>query len=170
MLKAGTTTVAVLFFLFMLTLQGCYSFSGSSLPLYLKTIAIPVFDDNSGAGIAQFRGELTKGLVEKIESQSRLRFTPSTARADALLEGSVVSFSDLPSQLSSKTERAMTNRVTLVVKVTMSDRVKNKLIFKQSFVGFADYPVGDYARQQEAIRLSLGQIIDEIFDRVVSGW
>jgi hypothetical protein len=159
-----------LFFLVAVSLQGCYSFNGASIPPHLKTIAIPVFDDHSGAGIAQFRSEFTRGLVDKIDSQSKLRFTPSMASADALLEGVITSFSDVPGQLSSKTERAMTNRITLVVQVTMTDRVKKNLVFKQSFVGFADYFAGNYVAQQEAIRVSIGQINDDIFNRVVSGW
>jgi hypothetical protein len=162
--------VRIFLFLVFAILQGCYSFTGSSLPANLKTIAIPVFDDHSGAGIAQFRGELTGGLVNKIESQSALRIIPSIARADALLEGAIISFSDAPSQLSSKTERALTNRVTLVVQVTMVDRVQKKPIFTQSFVGFSDYRTGDYLAQENALRFSVGQIVDEIFDRVVSGW
>jgi hypothetical protein len=163
-------SIRIVLFLALAILQGCYSFTGSSLPRYLKTVAIPVFDDRSGAGIAQLRGQLTGGLVNKIESQSTLRLTPSIARADALLDGAVTAFSDSPSQLSSKTERAMTNRVTLVVQVTMVDQVNKTPVFAQSFVGFSDYHTGDYVAQQEAIRFCMSQIIDEIFDRVVSGW
>ncbi|MCX6178202.1 MAG: LptE family protein [Chlorobiales bacterium] len=169
-MRKGGTYIALLLFLVLAILQGCYSFTGGLLPEHLKTIAIPVFDDRSGAGIAQYRSALTKGLVDKVDSQSSLRFTPSMALADALLEGTIISFSDTPSQLSSKTERAMTNRITLVVQVTMTDRVKKKLMFTQSFVGFADYYSGNYVAQQQAIRSSLGQIIDDIFNRIISGW
>ncbi|NTW82472.1 MAG: LptE family protein [Chlorobiaceae bacterium] len=163
-------TLAGLLFLFLCLFQGCYSFNGSSLPSHLKTVAVPVFDDRSGAGIAQYRGELTRGLADRIESQSPLRITPSMASADALIEGVIVSFSDSPSQLSSKTERAVTNRITIVVQVAMEDRVKKSKVFSQTFVGFADYPVGNFTAQREAIRFSLNQITDDIFDRVVSGW
>ena len=169
MLKAGAAGV-ILFCLVEVFLQGCYSFTGASIPAHLKTIASPVFDDRSGAGIAQLRAQSTKALVDKIESQSSLRFTPSMASADALLEGTITSFSDLPGQLSSKTERAITNRITLVVHVTMTDRVKKIPLFTQSFVGFADYYAGNYVAQQQAIVVSLGQINEEIFDRLVSGW
>jgi len=162
--------VSLLFVLFLALLHGCYSFSGTSLPVHIKTIAIPVFEDRSGAGVAPFRSELTKALVNRIESQSSLRVTPSIARADALLEGAIISFSDAPSQLSSITERALKNRITLVVQVRLADRTNNGSIFSQSCVGFADYPVGNSAAQQEAIRVSLNQIGDDIFDRIVSGW
>ena len=169
MVKEGATRFLLLL-LVAVSLQGCYSFTGASIPQHIKTIAIPVFEDRSGAGIAQFRSEFTRGLVDKIEAQSSLRFTPSMASADALLEGAITSFSDVPSQLSSKTERARTNRITLAVQVTMTDRVKKKLYFTQTFVGFADYYAGNYVAQLEAIRYSQVQVIDEIFDRVVSGW
>ncbi len=168
MLKAGAK--ALLYFFIAVSIQGCYSFSGASLPPHIKTIAIPVFEDHSGAGIAQFRSELTRSLVDKIESQSPLRFTPSILVADALLEGTLISFSDAPSQLSSKTERAITNRITLVVQVTFKDRIRKKSLFTQSFVGFADYYAGTYVAQQEAIRYSMALIIDDIFNKIVSGW
>ena len=58
MLKAGAK--ALLYFFIAVSIQGCYSFSGASLPPHIKTIAIPVFEDHSGAGIAQFRSELTQ--------------------------------------------------------------------------------------------------------------
>lgn len=166
----GSRYRAALLFLVLAFLQGCYSFTGASLPQHLKTISIPVFDDRSGAGIAQYRSELTRALVNKIDAQSSLRFTPSQALADALLEGTIISFSDSPSQLSSKTERAISNRITIVVQVTMTDRVKKKTLFKQSFVGFADYYAGNYVAQQQAIRYCLSQIIDDIFNRIISGW
>jgi hypothetical protein len=168
MLKKGTP--AVILFLLMIALQGCYSFDGASIPPHLKTISVPVFDDRSGAGVAQLRGELTRGITDKIESQSRLQVIPSIAGADALLEGVIVSFSDDPGQLSSKTERAITNRLSLVVQVSMTDRTTKRTLFEQQFTGYADYPVGNYAARREAIRFCFGQIIDDIFDRVVSGW
>ncbi|MEI8031909.1 MAG: LptE family protein [Chlorobiaceae bacterium] len=151
-------------------LQGCYSFSGGSLPGHLKSISIPVFDDRSGAGIAQFRGELTRALTDRIESQSGLRVSPSAGRADGTIEGAIVTFSDEPSQLSSKTDRAATNRIAIVVHAVMTDRVRKTTLFSQSFAGFADYPSGNFMAQQQAVRFALGQIVDSMADRVVSGW
>ncbi|NTW69827.1 MAG: LptE family protein [Chlorobiaceae bacterium] len=168
MLKRGHS--AIMLFLFALTLQGCYSFTGGAISPNLKTIAVPVFGDRSGAGIAQFRGELSRSLVDKLESASAFQVTPSMAGADVLLDGVITSFSDDPAQLSSRTERAVTNRITLLVEVTMTERRGKKTLFAQSFVGFADYPAGNYVAREEAIRFCIGQIIDGIFDRVVSGW
>ncbi len=161
--------ISILLFVVFTTLQGCYSFQGV-LPEYIKTVAIPVFDDTSGAGIGQYRHLLTKGIIDKIDGQSSLRFTPSRALADAVIEGTIISYSDFPAQLSSVTERAISNRITLVVHVTMADRVKKSLIFDQSFVGFADYTQNDTVGQRAAIQYAISQIVDAIFDRAVSGW
>ena len=151
-------------------LQGCYSFSGGSVPTHMKTIAIPVFQDRSRAGIAQFRAELTRRLTEKIESGSPLRMTPSRATADALLEGTIISFSDEPSQLSSVTERSITNRITIRVSAVFQDRVKKRILFERTFTGFADYSVGSFSAQQDAITQSIEMIAADILDAIVSDW
>lgn len=161
--------ITILLFVVFATLQGCYSFHGA-LPEYIKTIAIPVFDDTSGAGIGQYRTLLTKGIIDKIDGQSTLRFTPSRALADAVLEGKIISYSDFPAQLSSQYERVQSKRITLVVRVRMVDRVKKSLIFDQTFVGFADYPLDDTTSQQAALQFAIGQIVDAVVDRAVSGW
>jgi hypothetical protein len=151
-------------------LQGCYSFSGASLPSYMNRIAIPLFDDSSQAGIAQFRETLTRKIIEKVRSESSLIIEPDPFRADALLKGVIVSYRDEPSQLGSTTERAVTNRVTIVVKAEFEDRVKNTRVFSQSFVGFADYATGSYSAQQTAIASAMDQAVDDLFNRMVSNW
>jgi len=161
---------ALLLLLMAILFQGCYSFSGGSVPSHLKTMAVPVFQDRSRAGVAQFRAELTRRLTEKIESQSPLRMTPSRATADCLLEGTIVSFSDEPSQLSSTTERALTNRITISVAALMQDRVKKIVVFERTFTGFADYPVGSFTAQQDAISRSLEMIATDMLDGIVSDW
>jgi len=150
--------------------QGCYSFRGGSVPSYMKTVAVPVFQDRSRAGIAPFRAELTRKLTEKIESQSPLRLTPSRVTADALLEGTILSFTDEPSQLSSTTERALTNRITITVQAVFQDRVNKSILFERTFAGFADYTAGSFSSQQEAIYQSLDMIAEDILDAVVSDW
>ncbi|MCF8215247.1 MAG: hypothetical protein K9I59_00035 [Chlorobium sp.] len=164
--------VSILLILIIQTVlfQGCYSFSGGSVPPHIKTVAVPVFQDRSRAGIAQFRADLTRKLTEKIESQSPLRLTPSRVTADAILEGTILSFTDEPSQLSSTTERALTNRITITVQAVFQDRVKKSILFERNFTGFADYASGFFFLQQDAIAQSLDMIAADILDAVVSDW
>jgi hypothetical protein len=169
-MRKTSGTLFALFALVMLLLQGCYSFSGASLPPHLRTVAVPLFDDTSQAGIAEIRDSITRSLVNKIESQSTLSVEADPARADAVLKGAIISYSDEPSQLGSGTERAVTNRITIVLKADFDDKVKNTKLFSQTFVGFADYQAGNYAAQQKAIQSAYDIAVEDLFNRVISNW
>jgi hypothetical protein len=165
-----TRTVTLLMSMVLAILQGCYSLSGASLPSHLNTVSVPLFDDTTQAGIAQFRESITRSAINKIESQSSLTIEPDPARANAVLTGAIVSYADEPSQLGSGTERAVTNRITIVIRGNFDDKVKNVRIFSQTFVGFADYSVGNYSAQQTAIQSAINQAVDDMFNRMISNW
>lgn len=172
-MNAMRKTTGILFALLTLVtlvLQGCYSFSGASIPAHLHTVAVPLFDDTSQAGVAEFRDTITRSLVNKIESQSTLSIEADPGRTDAVLKGAIVSYSDEPSQLGSATERAVTNRITIVLQAEFDDRVKNTKLFSQTFVGFADYQAGNYAAQQTAIQNAYNMAIEDLFNRMISNW
>ncbi|WP_236848226.1 LPS assembly lipoprotein LptE [Chlorobaculum limnaeum] len=169
-MRKTTGTLFALLTLVTLLLQGCYSFSGASIPPHLNTVAVPLFDDTSQAGIAEYREYITRSLVNKIESQSTLSIEADPTRADSVLKGAIVAYSDEPSQLGSVTERAVTNRITIVLQAEFNDQVKNTTLFSQTFVGFADYQVGSYTKQQEAIRNAYNMALDDLFNRMISNW
>lgn len=149
---------------------GCYSFQGGSLPADLHSVAVPVVADRSGAGAGWLRPELMRGVLAKIESESGLRIADSMGRADAVLDMTLVHYSDAPSQLSAVTGRAGMNRVSVVVEASLLDQVHKRRIFSERFTGFADYPAGDFGARDVAAGFALRQIIDTIVDEVVSGW
>jgi hypothetical protein len=169
-MRKTTGTLFALLTLVTLILQGCYSFSGGTLPPHLHTVAVPLFDDTTYAGIAEFREGITRSLINKIESQSTLSIEPDPSRANAVLKGSIVSYSDEPSQLGSATERAVTNRITIVLQADFDDQVKNSKLFSQTFVGFADYKVGNYTAQQAAIKSAYSMAVDDLFNQMISNW
>ncbi|ARM31413.1 LPS assembly lipoprotein LptE [Prosthecochloris sp. HL-130-GSB] len=155
----------------LLVTHGCYSFTGGSVPDHITTVAVPLFTDRSASGTAQLTVDFTRQLTRRIESRSRLRIEPDRYRADAVLEGTMVSFTDEPSQLSSQTERARTNRVTIIVEAVFLDNVNGGQLFPlTSFTGFADYTAGSFSAQQDAIETSVEQISEDIFNRMVSIW
>ncbi len=169
-MRKTTGTLFALLTLVMLILQGCYSFTGASLPSHLHTVAVPLFDDTTQAGIAEFRETITRNLINKIESQSTLSIEADPSRSDAVLKGAIVSYSDEPSQLGSATERAVTNRITIVLQADFDDRVKNTRLFSQTFVGFADYQAGSYTAQQTAIQSAYNMAVEDLFNRMISNW
>ncbi|NTU54225.1 MAG: LptE family protein [Chlorobiaceae bacterium] len=169
-MRKTTGTHGLLVCLLCVLLHGCYSFSGASLPPHLQTVAVPLFDDSSQAGIAGFRETVTRSLSGKLEAESSLSLEPDPARADAVLKGVIVSYTDEPSQLGGSTERAVTNRITMVIKAVFEDRVKKTGLFTQSFVGFADYTSGNYDAQQSAIQSAIDMAVEDLFNRMISNW
>ncbi len=151
---------------------GCYSFSQGSLPGHIKTIAVPIFGDEARSGIGQLRERLTTQLTENIETQSSLVIEQSRREANSVIEAVIKDYKDEPSQISSVSERATQNRITITVSVTCRDLVKKQTLFTQTFTSFSDYPIGDFSAQQESITETIEQVSEDILNRLLagSGW
>ena len=150
---------------------GCctYSFSGASVPEHLQTIAIPVSEDRSGAGIPGLRELLTDDIINKFIDDNSLQVTERST-ANALLECTIISFTDAPSIVSAG-ENIQLRRVTINAKVVYKDMVKRKTIFDKNFSNYGEYPPGGAANEREtAIETAIDKISEDILLSVVSGW
>ena len=150
---------------------GCnYSFTGASVPSYLKSISIPIFSDRSGSGEFDLSDKLTKQVIQKFIEDNTLSVSDKL-NSDALLEGTVVSFNDSPSVVASG-ENVTTRRITLTVKVVYKDLVKKKTIFERNFSNYGDYTVtGDITTvRKNAIETAIDKISEDILLGVVSNW
>ncbi len=123
----------------MINLTACctYSFTGSSVPGHLKTVAIPIAQDRSGAGIPGLRELLTQEIIRQFIDDNSLQVTERT-QADALLECTIVSYSDAPSILGAG-ENVEQRRVTVRVQVIYKDLVKRVTVFDNNFTNYGDY-------------------------------
>ena len=66
-------TILVLALVSLTGCSGCpYSFTGSSVPAHLKTVAIPLFDDLSGSGEPGLRELLTNKLIARFRQDNSL--------------------------------------------------------------------------------------------------
>lgn len=107
----------------LLLAQGCgYSFSGSSLPSHIRTVAVPTFGNDSLDGL--IADEVTQGAIESFLGDNRLKVVRE-ARADCVLEGRVTGYerrvySYTPAQ---EPEQYI---VVVTIAVVMKDRVKNQ--------------------------------------------
>lgn len=155
----------------MINLIACcaYSFTGSSVPKHLKTIAIPVADDRSGAGISGLREQLTQELITQFIDDNSLQVT-ERSQADALLECTIVSYTDAPSIVGAG-ESVEQRRVTIIVQVIYKDLVKRVNVFDKRFSNYGDYKSGTTeALRQEASDAAVNKIAEDILLAVVSGW
>ena len=155
----------------MINLTGCctYSFTGSSVPEHLKTIAIPIAEDRSGSGVPNLRESLTEELINQFINDNSLQVTDKT-KADAILECTIVSFTDAPSIVSAG-ENINQRRITINVQVVYKDLVKKVTIFDKNFTNYGDYEPGKPENNRDqATTTAINNIAEDILLAVVSGW
>jgi hypothetical protein len=161
-----------LLFIFI-TLSGCsgcpYSFTGSSVPKHLKTISVPLFDDQSGLGEPGLREKFTNKLIDRFIKDNSLEVSDKT-HADCTLEGAIISVRDEPLVIS-KGESVTKRRVTVTVNVIFQDMKLKKKIFEKQFTNTGDYEIGSgTAQQQIGIDAAIDKLTEDILIETVSGW
>lgn len=159
--------------LVLFLLSGCvrYSFTGTSIPDNVNSIFIPFFADQSSSGIGDLSDRLNETIINRFINQTRLRSANSRGDADAVLEGSIVSYQNRPFSITGE-EEADQNEVTITVRATYQYTNEEKPEWSNSYTGKATYdpnedPIeGETNAAQEAIQL----IANNMFNDAVSGW
>ena len=159
-----------IFISLVILLSGCYSFTGSSLPAGIKSIAIPLASDNSSFSQATIRQELTDKLVQKFTRDGSLSVRDRSV-ADALLDITITSISDLPSGVAAAGEQLTNKRVTITVEATYRDQKKQKTFWDKSFQQTADYPISQgLDGQTVAIKNAEDKLVNDLLLGVISNW
>jgi len=169
--KIYLSTMLLLIAATMINLTACctYSFTGSSVPGHLQTVAIPIAEDRSGAGLPGLRELLTQGLIREFIDDNSLQVTDRT-QADAIIECTIVSYSDAPSIVAAG-ENVEQRRVTVTVRVLYKDLVKRVNIFDKNFSNFGDYKPGTAQNERVlASEVAIDKITEDILLAVVAGW
>ncbi len=156
----------------LLAAGGCsYTVSGV-LPGHLKTIAIPVFGNNT----VEFRlaDDVTQAITEAFQADRRLRLVREQD-ADAVLRGTVVGYRNQVFGYTAE-ERATQYEIVLVVQVAFRDQIKNRVLWKEDQLAVrTTYDVvsvgGAPARTETEGRAEVIQkLADQIVSRTVQGW
>lgn len=149
-------------------LNGCYSFTGGSVPEHLKTIYISSVSDNSGYGNPIYREMFFQKLVSKFQRDNTLQLVDRAG--DARLSVSIKSIRDemqtvKPGELESE------RKISVSCEAEYYDAVKKKVIWKRSFSSFEVYDLANAMTERDrAITEALEQTSDDILLAVVSGW
>jgi Lipopolysaccharide-assembly len=155
-------------FSFLIFLSGCaYSFSGSSVPKHLKTIAIPLFEDQSGFGEPGLKESFTTTLINLFVNDNSLQVAERNT-ADSILEGSIVTVLDAPSIISPG-EQVTTRRVTINVHVTYQDLKLRKKVWEKKFSNWGEYTTSSETRTV-ALTQAVNKVTEDILIETVSGW
>lgn len=153
----------------LLTISGCYSFTGGSIPEHLKTLQIAAVEDRSGYGNPTYRDVLTSLIFSNFRSDNSFKIVESNG--DARLAVVIVRVTDVPQTVQAN-EIASGNKLTITCDVEYYDAVQKKQIWKQTVTAYNTYDVESDAQgnRDKAARTVLTQTADDILLKVVSGW
>lgn len=149
---------------------GCpYSFTGASVPSHLKTIAIPLVDDQSGFGEAGLRERFTTELTNQFIADNSLQIADRT-RADAILEGTIMPINDVPAVVGTG-EQVTKRKVTVSVRVTFQDMKLRKKVWEKTFSNWGEYDSGGGLSQRNTgLNEAMRKVAEDILLETVSGW
>ncbi len=150
--------------------SGCpYSFTGASVPPHLKTIAIPLVDDQSGFGAAGLREKFTTALTNLFISDNTLAVA-DRSKADAILDGVITSVRDAPSVVG-QGEQVRQRRVTVTAKFILKDMKLRRTMWEKTLSNWGDYDSGGGPSQQDAgLQEAIRKLTEDVLLETVSGW
>lgn len=159
--------------LISLALSGCfrYSFTGTSIPEDVNSVYIPFFADQSSSGVGNLSDRLNQALIDRFINQTRLQLANNRGSADAVLEGSIVNYTNQAFSVTGE-EQANLNEVTISVRATFQYTNKEEAEWSTSFSGSDTYDTNENPIEGEtnAAQEALSQIADNMFNDAVSGW
>ena len=152
---------------------GCaYTPSPALLPAHLKTIAIPVFrNETTEYALEQ---AITQAVIDRFVADNHLRVV-GEREANAVLRGSITQYKNSIFGFTSG-ETSEEYRVTISVSVTLKDQVKNRELWSEpNLVKYSNYFVVDVPGQPARTELdgrqeAIAKIAEEILARTTQGW
>lgn len=148
---------------------GCYSFTGSSVPAHLSTIAIPLVDDQSGFGEPGLRELCTTELTTQFIADNSLQVTDRTT-SDSILEGVITRVTDAPSSVG-QGEQVRQRRITVYGRFVYRDMKLRKVVWEKTFSNWGDYDSGQgLSQRQTGLQEAVRKLTSDVLLETVSGW
>lgn len=170
---ALTRSLLLGFLTLILFNSGCirYSFTGTSIPEGVNTVYIPFFPDQSNSGLSDLSDRLNQALIERFINQSKLQLASNEEDADAILDGTISSYSNRPFSIGGN-EQANQNQVVIRVSASFVYRDDPDAVYDKAFEGsFTFDPTEDPINgEREAADGALEQIANNMFSDAVSSW
>ena len=149
-----------------------YSTSPALLPSHLKTVGIPVFENE----ISEYtlEQEITNAVVQAFVTDNHLKVVDERS-AQSVIKGKITAYRNAVFGISAGTARAQEYRVTITVAVVFKDVVKNRELWSDDLTKTANYYVTPVPGQPAKTELdgrkeAITKIAQEILTRSVQGW
>ncbi len=147
--------------------QSCfYSFKGS-LPAHIRSIAIPLFENQTAE--YQINETITDLLLAQFLQEGVLRVADEDD-ADSILDGAVRSINDTPYTYD-EAEQVEEYRVTIGLAVTWYDVVEDEVRLEENISGFGVYDAQESeVTREDAIEEAVAKITDKIINSITASW
>lgn len=166
-----TARRALLVFALGAAVSGCaYSFSGASIPERLQSVAVPLAEDRAAGGPAALDQRLTDALISRFADRSRLSLESDEGAADAVVRATIERYAVAPAAVTG-TNLAALNRVSVAVRVVVTDRVEGRDLLDRTFTATEDFaPNEGLQGEAEAAERAVAQVARDAFTAATSDW
>lgn len=151
----------------MLLLQACvYTFSGSTLPSNLKTIEIPLFENNALVqGTAE---QTTEVLSQKI---TREKLTLVARNGDAIIRGNIVSYRNTATDFVGNRDNLDIKMysVEIVADILFFDNKNGKEIYRGRIVSVGNYDFSNESEEDGRSR-AIDDLTEKILQNSIKSW
>jgi hypothetical protein len=162
----------ILLLLFVTAFSSCgiYSFKGNNPPEGIKTVAVPLFTDNSGFAVSGIVEKFTEILKNKIISDNTLKLVDKT-KADAVITCSITSIKD-DALVISGTENVTKRKITISVNVIFENLKKQKKIWERTYDNWGEYnsSSNSFSEREAGIVIARDKIAEDILNDIISNW
>ena len=144
----------------------------TNLPPGIHSLAIPIFANQTDqTGVET---DVVQALTAKFISSKRLAVTTRNS-ADALLSGTVKTFSTAPVAVTTSTQVSTEYRATLTVFFTFQGTKDGKVLFREEMSEWRNYPVesdlnATEQNKREAIRRISVLLAERIHELILGGF
>ncbi len=148
----------------ILALAGCYSFTGSSLPSHVRTVTVPLCENQTlKPGIAEalhqsLNTELIKGNLLRVVDRN----------GDSELNVRITHYANNPHTYDVNAD-VKEYQVEIAAEINFTDVKKYKTIYQGEFRGIGVYRFGSESEKQGEER-ALNDLSNAIISNTVSGW
>jgi len=145
---------------------GYYSFTGS-IPSHIKTVAVPLFDDNTS--FPGVREDLTNQVIDRFINENVLQVVPES-KADLLITGTILSVQEKAAIITTG-EDVEQFEIYVNVKVKCTEIKSGKVWWEKTLRRFGTMGgLQNIDARNEAIATALIEITQDIIDNTLANW
>ena len=145
---------------------GYYSFTGS-IPSNIKTVAVPLFDDNTS--FPGVREDLTNRVIDRFIAENVLQVVPES-RADLLITGTILSINEKAAIITTG-EDVEQYEVYVNVKVKCTEVKSGKVWWDKTLRRFGIMGgLENIDARNEAIAAAITDITQDVIDNTLASW